>query len=290
MKKIVILLSVIASMSANAQDLADFHILATDGDNSVKGKQIKPGLALTKSDSIFVGENSYVGVLHKSGYCFELKEKGGYAVHDLHTKTNHAHTGVGSKYSNFALEHFTQTAKKPGVDKIEPVKEDAQIKVLLPKKSDFILVEVADIFWIKNQSVTNYKIQLKDKAGKELYTTTTATDVHSFNPQQMGVKKEMEVKVVLSSSTKADVVSDEHFINVISGEKAKAYEEVLKGMQKELHTETAIGKILLASYCEHHKLYVQAINFYKDAIDLAPGVEEYETLFQQFKHRVGITY
>jgi hypothetical protein len=294
MKKITSLLLALFAFSAIAQEhhgeMHEFHILASKGENFVNRKSIGYGHGLTFNDTVFVGKNAYVAVLHKSGYCIELKEEGVYSTVDLAKQTDHNHTGVTTQYSEFVLEHFTKKQMKQPFEKMGKVNQDLGIKVFLPKQTEYIFEEIAEVHWMKNKNVKKYKISISNKAGKELYTTTTSDTLFSLNMSAFNLGKEHQLLLKISDANNAKVASDVFNIHLVSGDKASHYESVLNGMRKELHTETALGKVLLASYCEHHKLYAQAVNYFEDATLMQPEIMEYETLYQQFLHRMGILF
>lgn len=294
MKKITIILFSIISLNLFAQEhrgeIHEFHILATKGDNYVNGKAIFSGFGLTFNDTVFMAKNGYAALLHKSGYCIELKEEGVFSTVDLSKRTDHNHTGVSYRYSEYVLDHFTKKDKKAPFEKMGAVNPSAEIKVLLPKKSEYIFEEIAEMHWLKNKKVKTYKITVNNITGKELFKSTTTDTLFSINLAQFNIGKETQLVLKVSDADNAKTVSDDFMLHIVSGEKGKLYESVLNGMRKELHTETALGKILLASYCEHHKLYAQAINYYEDATTLQPDINEYEVLYQQFLHRMGIVY
>jgi tetratricopeptide (TPR) repeat protein len=50
----------------------------------------------------------------------------------------------------------------------------------------------------------------------------------------------------------------------------------------DLSEENALNKFILAGFYEEHKLFIDAIAAYEDAIRLAPDVDSYKEAYEEF--------
>ncbi len=63
----------------------------------------------------------------------------------------------------------------------------------------------------------------------------------------------------------------------------------LTEINAEVHQEeTALNSVILASFYEQNKLYIDAISAYEDAIRLAPDVTAYQESYSNFLTRNGL--
>src|ERR1700749_100167 len=89
-KKLTLILSfLIASVSVFSQDYA-FKVLASKGGNEVKSgdswQPVKTGATIKATDELKISDNSYVGLVHRTGKPIELKTAGSWPVSELEKK------------------------------------------------------------------------------------------------------------------------------------------------------------------------------------------------------------
>lgn len=121
------------------QDYA-FKVLGNKGDNSVKSGgnwvALKTGSVIKSGESVKVGADSYLGLLHSSGRTLELKDAGEYQVADLEKKISASGASVASKYADFVLSKMTSSGGQGNAmavtGAVERATDDASIKVNLP--------------------------------------------------------------------------------------------------------------------------------------------------------------
>ena len=95
-----------------------------------------------------------------------------------------------------------------------------------------------------------------------------------------------ESAILIEVKSKADPKSksEQHLIKKLS---ATDREKVRKAMSTEIpaevtQTETPLNKLLLASFYEQNKLYIDAITAYEQAIKMAPDVPTYSEDYEEF--------
>ncbi len=142
---VVALFVVVGQLSA--QDYT-FRVLVNKGKNELKSgetwQQVKVGSSLQSHDELRVAENSYVGLVHKTGKPLELKQSGKYKVMDLAAKVTGGQN-VLNKYTDFILSK--NTGPKTNLTATGAVtRGDAFIQVHLPK-SEVVYGNNVTISW-----------------------------------------------------------------------------------------------------------------------------------------------
>src|SRR5688572_30895252 len=130
---LIVALFVVAGQ-LSAQDYT-FRVLVNKGKNELKSgetwQQVKVGSSLQSHDELRVAENSYVGLVHKTGKPLELKQSGKYKVMDLAAKVTGGEN-VLNKYTDFILSK--NTGPKTNLTATGAVtRGDGFIQVHLPK-------------------------------------------------------------------------------------------------------------------------------------------------------------
>ena len=203
----------------SAQDYA-FKVLVNKGKNELKTgetwQQVKVGSSLQSHDELRVAENSYIGLVHKTGKPLELKQSGKYKVMDLAAKNGGP--SVLNKYTDFILS--TNTGPKTNLTATGAVSRgDAYIQVHLPK-SDVVYGNKVTISWDedKEKSINPYVVVFNSMFGDELNKVETNDHHVIVNLDDKNFVNEDNIIVTVYSKT--DQYKDVrriHFEEVIQG-------------------------------------------------------------------------
>jgi len=95
---------------------------------------------------------------------------------------------------------------------------------------------------------------------------------------------------ILTISVKENpkIKSNQYALHHINNEKASSLEKNLNILKRELKQENSINKIIMASFYEQNKLFLDAISAYEDAIEIEPEVYEYKLAYSRFLNRIGL--
>jgi hypothetical protein len=262
-----------------------FKVLANKGTNEVKSGNtwvaVKTGAALKKDDELKLAENSYVGLVSAGGKPLELKASGSYKVTELLNKVAQG-TSVLNKYTDFILSSNSAEAKKNRLSATGAVhRGPKELKVFLPdnSKSDVYNSKVI-ISWEKANgpyvvSITN---MFDDKLGTIETPETTAT----IDLSDAKYASEPTILVQIASKGDGKLVSKQHLVKKLNAAQAEKIKTELSQVAGDLGEETAFNKYLLAGFYEEHKLYIDAITAYQQAIKMAPDVPTYKEAFDEF--------
>jgi len=287
----------LASSFAFAQDEM-FKVLASKGSNKLQSsgtaewKPVFVGKRLTKGDKITIGENGYLGLAHKSGKTIELKKAGTYEVSKLAGEVASQNASTNTKYVNYLAGEMGKTG---GEDMAKnrykymsvtgSVERGSVVPVLIPasKKSE-ALGNTQTIVWESLGAGTVYVVELTNLFGDSVMTKETKDTFAILN---MDSKKDKNyvVKLGVKGDSKLDVS-----INIVypSNDKSVELNKQLTELKSQLGEETALNKIILASFYEDNKLYLEAIQNYRAAIKMQPDVDDYKVAYGQFLERAGI--
>lgn len=297
MKKGIFLLSIIILFAAQqgfSQDYL-FKVLASKGQNKVAQTSIKVGSALHKGDQITLAEGGYLGLAHHTGRTIELSKSGKYLVNDL-VKQIKTHTkGTGAKYLEYVLSETTQKTSNSILEKryaymTKPAgvrREDPSILFYLPNSAK-VLGNEAFISWFINdtepQVVKKFKLVIEDEFGvliDERIVEGQATFLNLYDPK-LKEHRMLTYKIIALDNPR--FASDAQFFFKMNQNDADIYSDytILK------EAETALEKIILAKFFEEKGLIVDAMTSYQQAMQLAPDVNSYQKLYDDFLERAKL--
>jgi len=287
MKKSRILLLVsffAASALVNAQDYT-FRVLANKGANEIKSgdgwQPVKTGASLKLGDELRVTENASIGLVHSSGKPLEVKKANTYKVADLAAQMTGG-SSVLNKYTDFILSSNSAEAKKNRLSATGAVHRGLGIKVFLPNNQyASVFNNVVYVNWDKAEKgpYTVTFLNMFDDVLLKVETPENSVHVDLADPKFAG---ETAILVEVQSKATGTKSEERYLIKRLSpGEREKItapYTEI----SKELADETALNKVVLASFFEQNKLLIDAITAYEEAIKLAPDDLTYKDYYEEF--------
>ena len=283
----VIFLANVAVFGQAGQEYA-FKVLANKGANEVKTgtawAAVKTGASLKKEDELKVTENSYLGLVHASGKPMELKQAGTYKVADLAAKMNGG-SSVLVKYTDFILSSNSAEAKKNRLSATGAVHRGfGGIKVFLPDNQYAgVYNNTATINWDITKIKGPYVVIVKNMFDDELLkteTTESTVQIDLSDPKFINESAILvEVRAKADQKTKAD---DAHLIKRLSPVEQAKIKKALQEINGEVTEETALNKLILASFYEQNKLFIDAITAYEQAIKMSPDVPSYQEAYEEF--------
>lgn len=305
MRSLVSFLVVLLTLSFNsaiAQTYV-FKVLVNKGENQAKAtgadwQPLKTGSTLKSGDQLKVTNGSYLGLVHSSGKTMEIKNPGDYNINDMANKIAGSNSSVASKYADFVLSKMNSDEKDINSNAknymsvtgaVERATSNATLNVMMPSSVD-VLSKEAIVRWSEPKEATGktYVVSLKNMFDETILTQeTTDTSLKlNFDDPKLAEQKLLILKVTVKGEKGME--SGEYGIKKLSGADAQSIEQNLAGLMTELTEETALNKLILASFFEENNLLVDALTQYEHAIRLAPEVSEFKQAYADFLIRNGL--
>jgi archaeosine-15-forming tRNA-guanine transglycosylase len=305
MKKIALLLVIFATaISSFAQDEI-FKVLITKGSNkaivasSTTPQDLIVGKKIYATDKIVVATGGYLGLSHKSGKTIEIKTPGTYEVTKLVAQVNTQNASVSSKYVTYVAGQMSANNEDLAANRYKHMavtgsveRTTDKIKPLAPSKA-VVLDELVILKWnatkVNDKLAKTYVVTFLNMYGEELLVKETADTQLVVDLAKLNLKTEKNivwsVKVKEAPSVKSD---DYSFIYVTDEKKATELHNQFTALKAELTEQTALNKLILASFCAENKLTMNAMEYYEEAIALEPGVDEFKIVYGQYLAETGL--
>lgn len=300
---IIVLILLTYSYDCLAQEFV-FKVLAINGKvlikrNGTQWASLKAGDKLFKDDSIEIKENSYIGLVHLTGRTKEIKRQGGFAVNKLAKDISSYNNNLSGRLSDYVLKQLIESDGVLNSDDYHlwlqgtaSVERGMETKITLqfPAKT-YLIKNLIPFVWNSEPAYDgNFDFFIFDNDEKEIYKETVATtkilvDLNSINIKE-GVSYFWNVRIANSNSFKTE---KREFI-LLSEKERKTILDSLEIIQKTFDKEeTSIDKIVLAAFYTENGLMLEAMKAYRDALKLAPDVEDYKRLYQAFLYKIKTT-
>lgn len=305
MRSLVSFLVVLLTLSFNsaiAQNYV-FKVLVNKGENQAKAtgadwQPVKTGSTLKSGDQLKVTTGAYLGLVHSSGKTMEIKNPGDYNINDMANKISGSNSSVASKYADFVLSKMNSDEKDINANHknymsvtgaVERATSSATLNVMMPSSVD-VLSKEAIVRWSepKEAEGKTYVISLKNMFDETILTQeTTDTSLKlNFDDPKLADQKLIILKIAVKGEKGME--SGEYAFKPLSGADAQKFEQDLATLKTELSEESALNKLILASYFEENNLLVDALTQYEQAIKLAPEVAEFKQAYADFLIRNGL--
>lgn len=299
MKKLSLLIVIFAtSILSFAQDEI-FKVLITKGSNkaivasSTTPQDLIVGKKLYTSDKIVVGTGGYLGLSHKSGKTIELKTAGTYEVAKLVEQVTTQNASVSSKYVTYVAGQMTANNEDLAANRYKHMavtgsveRKTDKIKPLAPTQAT-VLDELVILKWnlvkVNNEPAKMYVITFTNMFDEELLVKETSDTQLVVDLAKLNLKTEKNIVWSVKVKEAPSIHSDKYNLQYVSDEKKAAeLHDQFAALKSELSQETALNKLLLASFCADNKLTLNAMEYYEEAIALEPEVDEFKVIYGKY--------
>lgn len=299
MKKILILSFYFIVTFAYAQDDIVFKVLFNKGANTLdNGKAIVTGTKILRGHSIRVVEGGYIGMIYKTGKSVELKKPGTHSAAELEKGVLSTSASFSKKYADLVMNEMTKSSEgltenrksKMGVTGSVERGTESGLTLISPKNSDHLSPKVT-LKWLKDASANEgYVVKVKDMFDEPLKSYDVIDTAITINVEDLNLKtsKSFIVTVEVKNAGAKAVSPEGKLVKLVDGKKGEDLHKELKLIKEEAGDESALSKVILASFCEQNKLYLEAIEYYEQAILLEPTVDEYKYAYNNFLERVDL--
>jgi hypothetical protein len=274
-----------------------FKVLVNKGKNTVDDKPLFAGSKIHTGQTLHIVEGGYVALIYKNGKSMEIKTPGIFKVAELERQAIASSGTFSKKYAELVLNEMTKPNEAITLDRKKNMKVTGSVErgtesglvLITPKNSELLSKEVK-LIWLSNTSCTDgYVVKLKDMFDEPLKNYETTDTFVTVNVNELGLKNQKSFIVTLEPKQAKNKSNTEgKLIKMVDGKRADELEKEFKLVKEEAGDESALSKIILASFCEQNKLYLEAINYFEQATIIEPTVEEYKFAYQNFLDRLGL--
>lgn len=298
---IVLSFLIFSASNLLAQDVS-FNVLAENGKIQVKSGEgwqlLSTGATLTTEDIIKIEKGAYLGLVHTSGKTLALEKEGTYEVAHLSSRFKGKKPNVAAKYAELYIQNMQnggvqskQTATPPVVASAERALQNSKLKVLLPNSVDVFSHEVI-LRWNDQDTIAKrYEVVFKNMFDEVIMTKETEHTKIMLDFSEQAIANERLVIVSVNAKQQKEIQSSNYGIKHMTPEEAEPIEKELKELRLEIsEKESALDKLILASFYEQNNLLADALTNYEYAISLEPDVMAFKTAYEQFIFRNGLGY
>lgn len=285
-----LLVMIFTAHQVSAQDTT-FQVLAIEGDVQVKRTeawlQLQAGQSLMPQDMIKIEKGAYLGMIHESGHTLALKKAGTYDVSKLNSELEGIKLNTAAKYGSLYVSMLN--GENPKNISTERATQTNRLSVFLPNSVDVFNDEVI-IRWKNDNKIDDtYEVRLKNMFNEVIETKEVSGTKTSLNFNQEKIANERMIIVSVNSKDFKDQQSNDYGMKQLTPEEAEPIKRELNELKLEItNQQSALDKLILASFFEQNSLLADALTSYEHAITLAPGIGAFEKAYEQFIFRNGL--
>jgi len=280
-----------ATHSVKAQDTT-FQVLAAEGTVQIKKAEawlpLEAGQSINSDDLIKLDQEAYVGMMHQSGHTLELRKQGTYEVSQLSKEFGSSQKNITAKYG--ALYASMLNGESPiQASTLERTADQSALNVYLPNSVDVFNDEVV-IRWNDKSSVNNkYEVKLKNMFNEVLEVREVEGTRTRLNFNSQKIASERLIIVSVNNKEFKDQKSSDYGMKQLTPEEAEPIARELSELKLEINEQqSALDRLILASFYEQNSLLADALTSYENAIDLAPETDAFRKAYDQFIFRNGL--
>ena len=189
-----------------------------------------------------------------------------------------------SKYTEFILSSNSAEAKRNRLSATGAVHRGLDdIRVFLPEQPyTKVYNNAAVIKWeTKSGQGGPFVVRMENMFGDLLMEQETGAQQIVIDLSNPKLATEQDLMVKVRSKSEARSSSREYIIHKMKD--ANQVQKIRSELSEfDLSEENALNKFILAGFYEEHKLFIDAIAAYEDAIRLAPDVDSYKEAYEEF--------
>ncbi|MEQ9443495.1 MAG: hypothetical protein RIG62_30935 [Cyclobacteriaceae bacterium] len=269
-----------------------FKVLASDGEvyyRAVSAEEWQPieiGTVLNDTHLVKVTKSAYLGLVHKSGKTLPFSKPGTYEISRLHQRMNHENSKVAEKYA----DAYIASMNNRGVNAQETTRsiENRKLKMFLPNSVDVFSPEVVLRWKDQEEMQDDYEVVFKNMFDEVLMVKDANDTKLWLDFDQEPIASERLLIVSVQKKAQKDVQSNSYGIKHMTADESALIEQELQELKLVFAgEESALDKLILASFYEQNNLLADALTCYEYAIALSP-VDAFRTAYDQFIFRNGL--
>ena len=283
-----------------AQDTV-FSVLAVNGTcmiqrgaNPDEFVRVESKIKIYQHDKIIVtGSSSYIGLVAPSGKVAEITKSGVFATEDLMAELVTGNVSLANEYtrlmvSNLTSEKFDQAKYNMYAGgSIDRSSGEKSIQIFLPANTK-ISDEASLISWDSKKSISNYQVSITNLYEEVVFSANTVEKSLMIDFSSIDLLPGHVYRVQVSEVGNPSNKSNEVALQVPTRSDLAKFQTDLKMLQTEVPKNSAIGDMVMATYLEEQGLFLQAIPYYRSAINKEPKIVEYKHAYDVFLYKIGL--
>ncbi|XOV93172.1 MAG: hypothetical protein ACFHWX_00385 [Bacteroidota bacterium] len=274
-----------------------FRVLANKGSNQVKRagstttEALKTGSTLNSGDELIVSDGAYIGLMHKSGKTTEVRTAGTKKVSELEKNITVGSTSVASRYARFVASKMNEEENTNNRSRLAATgavsrATNAAISVMaMADASDNkVIGDNVIIRWKRPSEMSeddSYMVSVKNIFDEVIYQTETPDEFISLDFTAEDMKNDVGLYIIsVASKSQPDVKSDDIGIKRADDNEIK---EGLASLKSEVPDDSPLNKLIYASFYEENGLLLDALTKYEEAVNMAPEIQDFQDLYDNFK-------
>ena len=305
MKKLsIVFILFVTSISLFAQDEI-FKVLVTKGGNKAivastnSSVDLIVGKKLYTADKVVIATGGYLGLAHKSGKTIELKTAGTYDVSQLVNQVNTQNASVSSKYVTYVAGQMTANSEDLAANRYKHMavtgsveRGTDKIKPMAPSQAT-VLDELAIFKWnavkVGKEPAKIYVITFMNLYDEELLVKETSDTQVVVDLAKLNLQTVKNVVWYVKVKESPNTISEKFNLSYVpDANKAADLHNQFTALKTELSQETALNKMVLASFCADNKLSLNAMEYYEEAIALEPEIDDFKIVYGKYLADSGI--
>ncbi len=285
-----------------AQNKEAFKVLATKGNNTISNPGDAAALPISLGNKLYdhqtvrVAEGGYLSLIHATGRSLELKKPGTFAVKELMAQLSTSNTGMAAKYANFVIGELTKNdvdinkehrKNMTVTGSVERSTESAGLIINMPKT-----VQVLETpFTVKvmnglDEGKYTYTVMnmFEETLSKETFQGTT---VNIPLPDRAEIR-EQGALLMISDNTNPKVHSKTISITLSDDKSKERIRQDIQLIEEEMGGQSAVSHLVVATYLEEKRLFLEAEKHLQMAMNMEPSVETYQLAYRHFHKRNGL--
>ena len=280
-----------------------FRVMVSKGENKVKTSSgdwqaLRIGGKLNEGDQLMIGDNGYLGMVHKTGKTKELKAAGTYKISELSKTVSASSDNIATKYADFVISKMSPEEREANRRKyasvtgaVERGDSDASINIFMPTSVSVYNPQVMIRWDAVEDGNATYVVKLKDLFEQTIMvaeTNETAYTIDFNNPKLSNAIVENLVIVNVSVKGNEEIRSKDAAIERFSADASSSFEVELDDLQTNLGDQSSINSLILAEFYEENNLLLDALTSYEMAIKMSPDVPYFKEAYDEFLIRTGL--
>lgn len=283
----------------------DFKVLAISGNvkvlNNGNWKDLKFNNSIFQTDKVKIEKNAYLGLVHSSGKTLEIKKEGEYSVKDLASGISNKGANLTKKLTNYVINQISDAddmmankdyrqsmsitgSVERSLEMSDPnAEKPIFIQVHFPRKTRVLNNNIL-LKWDPVESIKSYNITIHDRFDREITKIETQDNIATIDLDEIELEKGVYYFISLNSADNLTAISDTFAFSVTDELETEKIMQEEKEIRQNID-ESALSKILLASFYEQKGLYIEAEKYYQDAVNTSPDVDSFNKMFSMFRFK-----
>ena len=259
-----------------------FRVVINKGENKIitNGNEdlIEIGSSFYGGQQISMGNEGYLGLVHRSGEVLDVSQSGIISVSDLGIKVEEKRATSSREFGKALGLRVTQRGVKS--QSTRGLGDDSSVRVLVPEQAKMSL-DTCVISWSLSEgsASANFNVYVKDIFGDTYGEVSTQALKTSLNFSDLEIESNLFVVSVTGDN---NLTSKDYTIAKVKAEDATEFHAALGELKAGLSGNSPLDNLILASFFEENGYLIDAITVYESGLDRFPEIRGFYDIFLEF--------